>query len=306
MSGHTRVIVTGSAGFIGYHLTKKLLGLGYDIIGIDDLSYGSEEKVALLEKDKDYLHLCLDIREQETFKVFKDFKPQFVFHTAAISSVPLSVLEPENTYDVNVGGTKNLIDAAIKNKVSRIIFSSSSSVYGDTDNLPTSEENAKNPKSPYAEQKLACEFLLKEAAQSNKIDTASLRYFNVYGPGQSINSSYSAVIPAFSKALKEGDQVTIFGDGKQSRDFVHVNDVVDANILAAFDHLAIKGESYNVCSQTSLSLLDLATAMGIKNILFADKRPGDVFATMGCLDKISKRFGFKPKINLLDGIKELI
>jgi len=296
-----KVIVTGGAGFIGHHLVSKLNNLGYQILILDNLSTGFEKNIPLSEN---IFFQNLDIRS-DLSSVFSNFKPEIVFHLAARPSVPFSVANPILSNDININGTLNLIDASLKTKVKRFIFSSSSSIYGGTSGNPSSEIDSPNPQSPYALQKLVGEEYCKLFVKYG-LDTCSLRYFNVFGKDQDPNSAYAAVIASFLKHKKENSIPTIYGDGEQKRDFCHVDNVVLANLAAATRTAPINGESFNIGCGTNISINNVAKYFDFKKINYIDERPGDVKVSLSDISKAQALLGYFPKVDFESGIKDLI
>lgn len=282
------ILVTGGAGFIGSNICKELLDVGAKVTIIDNFSTG---KLINLKNILNKINIIYgDITNKFTcIKVTKN--KDIVFHLAAMTSVTQSIKTPNICYKINTQGTKNLLDGCKKNSVPKFIFSSSSSVYGDrTDKCI--EIDIPNPKSPYAKSKLDGEKLCKEYLEFN-IQTACLRYFNVYGDNQDPNGEYAAVVAKFKYNLKNKKAITIFGDGKQTRDFIHVNKVVNANLkIAAQDNLS--GEIINVATGKSINLLELIDILeketnNIKDeIIFQPARQGDILNSSADCQKYQK------------------
>jgi len=225
------ILVTGSAGFIGSNLTYELLKLGANVIGIDNLFNGRIENLEEILENKSFKFIKGDIRDFNfLLEVFKDI--DIIYHEAAFTSVPQSILMPESCNDVNVNGTLNILNAARKKDVEKIIYASSSSVYGETPSLPKEEDMPRIPISPYGVSKMTCEAYMQVFHQVYGMKTVSLRYFNVFGPRQK-DSPYSGVIAIWLGRIIDNKELIIFGDGEQSRDFTYVKDVVRANLLAA-------------------------------------------------------------------------
>src|SRR3989344_652536 len=221
-----KIIVTGGAGFLGSHIVDALVENGYEVHVVDNLSAGKKENV----NRKAVLHVA-DIRDKEKLiSLFKDAK--YVFHEAALPQVQYSIENPIETHEINVGGTLNVLEASRINNVKKVIFASSSAVYGDQDILPITERMEVNPLSQYGAQKYIGEVYMKLYAQIYRIETVSLRYFNVYGPRQSAGGAYACAIPKFLEFRQKNQPLCITGDGEQTRDFVNVKDIVSANILA--------------------------------------------------------------------------
>ncbi len=223
------ILITGGLGFIGSHIADNLLDNNKVVI-LDNLSTGNINNL----KNPNHENLKIvkdDIRNTNLDELTSNI--DYIFHLAAMASVPLSIDKPVECNDINVNATVKLLTSAVKNDVEKIIFSSSSAVYGQNENMPLKETEQPLPKSPYAASKASCELYLKSFYDSYGLNYTSLRYFNVFGPKQDKNSQYAAVIPNFISALLEGEQPIIYGDGEQTRDFIYVNDVVKANINAA-------------------------------------------------------------------------
>lgn len=292
----TKVLVTGGAGFIGSHVVDALIKKGFQVIVIDNLFAGKKEYVN--KKAKFYK---LDIRH------FKKIKPLFkgvdyVFHLAAIPRVPVSVRDPITTSEVNILGTINVFKASVDAKVKRVIFSSSSSVYGNQKKLPLKESMEPSPISPYALQKFTGEQFAKLFFNLYKIQIVSLRYFNVYGPRISFDSEDSAVIGKFLRQKIEGKPLTIYGSGKQTRAFSYVGDVADANIKAALSKKLEGGEIINVGSTKPYSINYLAKLIGGR-IKYLPPRDGDILRSQADITRAKKLLGWKPKVDFENGIK---
>jgi len=292
-----KILVTGGAGFIGSHLVDRLIERGQGVVVIDNLSTGKKEN---LNPKADFF--CLDIRD------FKKIKPIFkgiecVFHLAAIPSVPLSVEDPIKTSQVNTMGTLNVFKAAIDSKVKRIIFASSSSVYGNQKKLPLKEEMVPNPISPYGLQKLVGEKFAQLFTQLYKIPIISLRYFNVYGPRIDFRSDYSLVIGKFLRLKKEGKPLTIFGDGKQTRGFCYIDDVIEANIRAMESKKIKGGEVINIGGEESYSINYLAQLLGGKKKYLAPRK-GDPLHTRADITLARRLLNWSPKIDFKEGIQK--
>lgn len=290
-----KYIVTGGAGFIGGHLVNKLISQKNKVIVVDNLSTGKKENIN--PKAEFY---NLDISDYEKIKtVFKG--ADYVFHLAANPSVFLSVKDPVSTSKVNVLGTINVFKAAVDAKAKRVVFASSSAVYGDQKSLPFKETMTPNPVSPYGLQKLSGEQFAKMFSELYKIKIVCLRYFNVYGPGIDFNSDYSLVLGKFLKLKQQGKPLTIFGDGKQTRDFCYIQDVVDANIKAMESKKIKGGEVINVGQGRSCSINYLAKLIGGK-VQHLPKRQGDALHTMADISLAKKIIGWQPKTNFKKGI----
>jgi UDP-glucose 4-epimerase len=298
-----KVLVTGGAGFIGSHLVEALVRLGHDVTVLDNLSTGKIENLASVQGHIRFI--TGDVRDYDTVSN-ACAGCEFVFHEAAHVSVAESVEVPQKTIAINVDGTLNVLLAASRKGVKRFIFASSSSVYGDTDVLPQKETMLPSPVSPYAASKISGEHLCQAFSRSYGIETVSLRYFNVFGPRQDPNSPYAAVIPKFISALVKGEAPIIFGTGKQSRDFVYVDNVVSANILAMTAD-AVSGAVFNIGSGEEydlLTLLDVVSKETKQNIapVFSKPRPGDVFRTRASIELAQQRLGYKVIVPFNDGL----
>lgn len=305
-------LITGGAGFIGSHITEALLLLGAKVTVLDDLSGGEWDNVKPLETQCDALGrlTCVEasiLDEAVLAKVMKECR--FVFHQAALGSVPRSVEQPRRYQDVNVNGTLNVLEAARAAKVQRVMFAASSSAYGDTPTLPKVETMPPSPRSPYAANKVADEALMSAYAFSYGLDTACLRYFNIYGPRQNANSAYAAVIAAFAKALFLDGPFAIYGDGLQSRDFTYVDNAVHANLLAARSSKPIQGQVCNVAVGKRITVNQLATTMAelagrpeMKPQYLPD-RAGDVKHSLADLARARSVLGYVPVVDFVEGLK---
>lgn len=299
-----KVVITGGAGFIGSHLAEELAGQGYQVIILDDLSTGKSENIAsLLEKDNvEFIQGSVtDLPLLQ--RLFQDV--EYVFHQAALATVPGSIEDPLTTNEINIEGTLKVLLAARDNGVRKVVYASSSSVYGDTSAVPQKEDMPLNPLSPYALTKLAGEHYCRIFCQVYGLATVCLRYFNIYGPRQS--SQYAAVIPAFIQRVSQNLPPVILGDGAQSRDFVFVKDVVQANILAA--RSSAEG-AYNIGSGRSITIKELAETilrvMG-KNLtpVYEEPRSGELKHSLADITK-AREFGYEPSWTLEDGLAETI
>jgi len=296
-------LVTGGAGFIGSHIVERLLKDGKQVRVIDNFVTGKRENlnghIAKLELvEGDILDLELVRKAVEGIEV--------IFHQAALRSVPLSVDNPLATNEVNTQGTLNILLAARDSGVKRVVYASSSSVYGDSPRLPKTEDQATAPISPYAVSKLAGENYCSVFTKVYGLETISLRYFNVFGPRQDPRSQYAAVIPKFiSRALK-GKPLEVHGDGLQSRDFTYIDDVVQANLLAAALEKGF-GEAFNVAKGKAYSLLDLIAALSRilgKNLqwVHTPSRQGDVRHTLADISKARRVLGYKVHTEFEQGL----
>ncbi|MCK4409154.1 MAG: SDR family oxidoreductase [Candidatus Eisenbacteria sp.] len=297
------MLVTGGAGFIGSHIVERLVGLGHEARVLDDFSTGRRENLSPFEDSIDIIEG--DIRDVSSVeRAVKGV--EFVFHEAALASVPRSVADPTSNNDVNVTGTLNLLVASRDAGVRRFVYASSSSVYGDSPELPKRESMLPSPESPYAASKLAAENYCRIFSSLYGLECVSLRYFNVFGPRQDPGSEYSAVVPLFVTAILEGTPPTIYGDGEQSRDFTYVANVVDANMLALSADGAA-GEVFNIaCGRTSTINELLASVQRIAGTSLTshhtDPRPGDVKHSFADISKAEGTLGLVPKISFDEGL----
>jgi UDP-glucose 4-epimerase len=292
-----KILVTGGAGFIGSNLVDKLIDEGYKVFIIDNLSSGKKENInkkAVFYK-ADICHL------DKILPLFKEI--DYVFHLAANPRVIFSVENPIESHKVNVDGTLNVLYASYKNRVKRLIFASSSAVYGDIKKLPLKENITPNPISPYGLHKLIGEYYCKLFSNIYNLETVCLRYFNVYGPRMDTSGPYALVIGKFLKLRKENKPLTIYGDGKQTRDFIYVDDVVKANILAMKSKKVGRGEIINICSGKNYSINYIAKLIGGKKIYFS-ARKGEIKHALGDNSLAKKLLGWKPEISLEEGIEK--
>lgn len=292
-----KIIVTGGAGFIGSHIVDALILLGYEVHIVDNMSAGKNENV----NEKAILHI-VDIRDKE--KLMPIFKGAlYVFHEAAMPQVEYSIQNPIETNDVNVNGLLNVLEVSRINKVKRVIFASSSAIYGDQEILPTTEIVEVNPLSPYGAQKYIGEIYLKLYSQIYGVETICLRYFNVYGPRQNPRGAYATVIPRFIEFKKSNEPLIITGDGEQTRDFVNVADVVSANILAMKGGNVGKGEIINIGANNGYSINHIAELIG-GPVSYIPSRiePHDTLASIRAAKEL---LNWEPSVKLEDGIREL-
>jgi len=301
-----KVVVTGGAGFIGSHLAEELARRGYQVNILDDLSTGRLKNIENLLRERGAEFIQGSITNLTLLReLFRDVK--YVFHQAALSSVPRSIEDPLIANEVNIKGTLNVLMAARENRVGKVVYASSSSVYGDALTSPQGEDMPPNPLSPYALTKLAGEYYGNIFRQVYDLPTVCLRYFNVYGSRQDPQSQYAAVIPAFIERISQNLPPVIFGDGEQSRDFTFVQDVVRANILAALNDA--RGV-YNIGSGKSVTINQLAKA--ILDLMHKDlrpiheePRPGDPRHTLADISK-ARSFGYESVWTLEDGLRETV
>ena len=305
-------LVTSGAGFIGSHIARTLKQQGASVRVFDNFSTGRRENlrgpegqaaaaaIEVVEGDlRDAARVAEAVRGMDV-----------VFHEAAFVSVPESMERPQDCLDINVTGSINLLEAARKAGVHRVVIASSAAVYGDSAELPLVEDTPLRPLSPYATSKIVGELYAGLYTRSFGLEVAVLRYFNVYGPRQSPNSDYAAAVPIFVRRLLDGQAITIFGDGRQTRDLIYVGDVVRANLLAA-EHPAAAGQVFNICTGQATSILNLVEVL--RNLFpaapapgFAPARAGDIYASVGCSTKAETVLGFRAETELAVGLKATV
>jgi UDP-glucose 4-epimerase len=299
----TTYLVTGGAGFIGSNIVDELLRRGARVRVLDNFSTGRTEN---LREAGDRIELIEgDVRDEAV--VERAVRgADFVLHQAALASVPRSIADPVSNNQVNVQGTLNVLVAAQRHRVKRVVYASSSSVYGDSEELPKVETMTPNPKSPYAVAKLAAEHYCRVFADLHGMTTVSLRYFNVFGPRQDPTSQYSAVIPIFVRCLLQGQAPTIYGDGEQSRDLTYIDNVVRANLLACEANVT-GGRVYNIACggrytiNQTFQALERRIGSGLAP-RYEAPRPGDVKHSMADISRIRRDLGFEPTIGFEEGI----
>jgi UDP-glucose 4-epimerase len=303
----SKVIVTGGAGFIGSNLAEELARRGNHVIIIDNLSTGNQENIQSIIKIGKVDFIEGSITDLSLMQ--KSFSGvDYVFHQAALPSVPRSIEDPEATDNVNITGTLNVLIAARDNAVKKLVYASSSSVYGDTPTLPKTEDMIPNPLSPYAVTKLTGEYYCQVFTKIYNLKTVCLRYFNVYGPRQDPSSAYAAVIPLFINNVLSGKSPVIFGDGEQTRDFTFVKDVVAANIQAAESDVTgvfNLGNSQRVTINELTKLIrNIAKRSDVKPV-YDKPRPGDIVHSLADTSK-ARAFGYNPRYTLEQGLKETV
>lgn len=303
-----KILITGACGFIGSHLAKACLEKGHDLKALDNLSSGHEDNIKEIRNDID---LTLgDIRDFETLSKSME-GCEAVFHEAALVSVFDSIERPDENHDINISGTFNVLEAALSSKVRRVIFASSAAVYGNDPNLPKKEDMIPSPESPYALAKLNSEYYCKLFSKLYGLETISLRYFNVYGPRQDPSSMYSGVISKFTDCILKNQKPTLFGDGKQSRDFVYVKDIVQANLAALNADKIGQGECINIATGQSQNLIELLQHLSkIKGepveAQFEKERPGDIKDSSADISKAKDQLGYEPTYSLESGLREYV
>ena len=302
-----RALVTGGAGFVGHHIVRALLDRGDEVVVIDNFATGLRERLSpfgdrieLIEGDiRDAAALDSATRDCEV-----------VFHEAGLPSVSRSIRDPRTSNDVNASGTIELMTAAARNGVRRVILAGSSSVYGSGPELPRREDMSPAPVSPYAVSKLAAEYFLHSLGALSGIETVTLRYFNVFGPGQDPASEYAAAVPRFITAALRGDRPTVYGDGRQSRDFTYVTNVVSANLLAATASDA-PGRTLNIGCGVEYSILDLLAAIGRElrmNVepTFQPQQPGDVRRSLADISLARRYLGYEVSVPFEEGVARTV
>ena len=325
-----RFLVTGGAGFIGSHIVEKLLKDNNFVRVLDNFSSGKRENLLFTSNllPETYELIPGDIRDKATCNQACQ-NIDYVLHQAALRSVPRSIKDPEGYNDVNINGTLNILQAAAKNKVKRLVFASSSSIYGDTSKFPQQETDLPLLISPYALSKLTGEYYCRIFSKIYGLETACLRYFNVFGPRQALDDEYAVVIPKFIHCILHDEQPPIFGTGLQSRDFTYIDNIVEANILAVAGGEApglqigrgvftatkqggaASHEVFNVANgkdNTVLELVNLLNKIIGKEIKpeLLPVRAGDVFRTLADISKIKEKLGFNPKVNFEQGIEKTV
>ena len=308
MSKSEMALVTGGAGFIGSHLVEALLREGFRVRVVDNLATGHVANLAHLEGRFEWVEGSVadfSVCEAAVKGV------EYVFHQAAIPSVPRSVREPLSSHESGPTATINMLEAARRVGVRRFMFAASSRAYGDTVELPKHEGMVPQPLSPYAAGKLAGEHYVRVYAQTMGLDGVSLRYFNIFGPRQDPSSPYSGVISIFIEKMSQGERPTIFGDGTQTRDFTYVANAVAANLAAMRHPDPLKGDVFNVGTGERISLLDLFTAL--KAIFSTDVEPdfqparaGDVRDSLASLDRIRQVLGYEATISFREGLRRTV
>lgn len=309
MSTKLRFLVTGGAGFIGSHIVERLLKEGHFVRVLDNFSSGKEENLSFTQDYTLYANRYTlikgDIRDYDTcLTACKGI--DYVLHQAALRSVPKSMAAPHEYNEVNIDGTVNMLQAAKKHKVRRFILASSSSVYGQTQRFPEKESDPALLISPYALTKLAGEYYCRIFSENFRLQTVSLRYFNVFGPRQSLDDEYAIVIPKFITCMLNNEQAPIHGDGTQSRDFTYVDNVVEANICAATT-AGILSEVVNVASGRDYNILELVNMLNkimAKDIppTFTPPRPGDVQRTNADITKLKELLNYIPRVGFEEGL----
>ncbi len=309
-----RYLITGGAGFIGSHIAERLLSEGKSICILDNFSSGKEENLSFVkeypEADKRYTLIRGDIRD---FSICQRACEgiDVVFHQAALRSVPKSMNKPLEYNEVNINGTVNMLQAAKQQKVKCFIFASSSSVYGEVEQFPERETDLPRLISPYALTKLSGEYYCRVYSQNYNLPSICLRYFNVFGPRQALDDEYAVVVPKFIHCLLNDQSPPIYGTGKQSRDFTYIDNIVQANLLAAECAPDVKWGVFNIADgkdKTVLELVKLLNEIMNKRIdpVYLPARPGDVFKTLADISQAERVLGYKPVVGFRDGLSRTV
>ncbi|MEO5927974.1 MAG: NAD-dependent epimerase/dehydratase family protein [Patescibacteria group bacterium] len=292
-------LVTGGAGFIGSNLVEALLAEGHVVRVLDNLSTGKRER---LPSTVDFVHA--------DFTKLDEIRSAFdgidgVFHVGALPRIPFSIDHPIESAEANMMGTLNVLVAARDAKVKRVIYSASSSAYGSQTELPLRPDMRPNPLNPYAMQKFVGEMLAEQFSRFYGLETASLRYFNVYGPRMADEGAYVTVISVFMRQKKAGEALTIAGDGEQTRDFTHVSDIVRANILAMTSEKVGKGEVMNAGAGERHSVNEIASIIDGESV-HVPARQGEARDTLADISKTTELIGWEPKVKFTNGLRELL
>jgi UDP-glucose 4-epimerase len=304
------VLVTGAAGFVGSHTVEALLAAGHHVTGIDNLRTGSEGNLGAVAGHPAWRFIRQDILDADDFRhAVRAAKPEIILHLAALVSLPESIADPRLHFDLNVRAVHIVVDAAAMAGVRRMIFASSAAVYGESDALPFDEESPTRPLNPYGEAKLAGESLVLGQGRARGSDAVCLRYFNVYGPRQPGDSPYSGVVSRFLDRLQAGRPPVIYGDGMQTRDFIHVRDVSRANAMAVGAPAPLTGV-FNICSGRECAVGDLAALMMQEFMspsapVFEAARPGEARRSAGNGARAKAVLGFSAGIAMAAGLGEL-
>jgi UDP-glucose 4-epimerase len=302
-------LITGIAGFIGSSLARAVLAQGDEVRGVDNFSTGKRANLDEIIRQIDFREVdLLNLDALKTACLGADF----IFHQAAIPSVPKSVLDPLGSNRANVDGTVHLLIAARDAKVQRVVYAASSSAYGDTPTLPKHEGMLPNPNSPYAVAKLTGEYYMTSFYRCYGLETVSLRYFNIFGPRQDPSSPYSGVLAKFITQMLNGEQPTIFGDGTQSRDFTYIQNAVDANLQAVKAPASqAAGQVFNVATgkradlNQAFQLLKKITGY-LGEVKYAPERAGDVKHSLADLSRTEKHLGYKPTVDFEEGLRRTV
>lgn len=304
-----KYLVTGAGGFIGSNLIHHLIARGEEVRGVDNASHSRGENIADIRNRFEFREEDVtDLNAMRSACGGMDF----VLHQGAVGSVPRSIDDPVGTNHTNVGGTVTIFQAARETGIKRVVYASSSSVYGDTPTLPKRETMAPEPMSPYAVSKYAGELYAQTFSRLLQLETVSLRYFNVFGPRQHPSSEYAAVIPRFIRQMLKGEQPTIFGDGKQTRDFTYIDNVISMNLLACHAPAEkVSGWVFNVATGKSFSLNELYAMLQdltgfFKPALYAPARAGDVHDSLADIGPAETAMGYKTLVDFKEGLRRTV
>ena len=301
-------LVTGAAGFIGSNLSATLLDRGYAVRGVDNFATGREKNVDRLRGSEEFDFHEEDIRDKEAIRELME-DVEYVFHQAAVPSVPRSVEDPVTTTDANCTGTATVLDAAHRADVDTVVVASSSSVYGSSERLPKVETMDENPESPYALSKHFTEKLALQCSDLYDINTVALRYFNIFGPWQDPEGDYAAVIPKFISLMLDEERPVIYGDGEQSRDFTYIDNAIQANVRAAEGD--VSGEAFNVGTGGRVTVNELVERINECletdiSPIYDDPRPGDVPHSHADISKARELLGYEPEVTFDNGLQRTI
>jgi UDP-glucose 4-epimerase len=305
------IFLTGAAGFIGSHTADQLLAAGHTVTGVDNFRTGRRSNLANAVASPRFTLLELDLASSNPLAAhLASARPDAIIHLAALVSVQESMNDPALNFALNVQATQNVAEAARLHGVGRIVFASSAAIYGDATDLPIRETSEKKPISPYGAAKLASEAILLGHGAAFGLTVRCQRYFNVFGPRQDPASPYSGVISIFERRFREGKPVTIFGDGRQTRDFISVHDVARANVIAATKPDIISGAA-NICTGRATSLLQVTDVFRrhyplAGPTLHASARPGDIVHSIGAPEIAAAELGFRAEVSVETGLAELI
>jgi len=304
-----RYLITGIAGFIGSTLAHTLVEQGHEVRGIDNLSTGSLENLAAIRRDISFEKM--DLQDLAGVKAACE-GADYVLHQGALASVPRSVADPISSHESNINGTLNLLIAARDAKVRRVVYAASSSAYGDQPTQPKQEDMLPMPLSPYAVQKLTCEYYIQAFYRAYGLEGICLRYFNIFGPRQAADSPYSGVIAQFTYKMMAGETPTIFGDGLTSRDFNYVDNAVSANLLACVAPSAVAtGRVFNIGTGKSQTLNEVYAAIA-EQLGFTGKpkygppREGDIRHSLANIERATQELGYQPKVQFREGLRKTV
>ena len=304
-----RYLITGIAGFIGSSLARALVDQGHDVSGFDNLSTGNLENIAPIRESVNFQ--VMDLQDKDGVRdACKGM--DYILHQGALASVPRSVMDPLSSHESNINGTLNLLLAAKDAGVRRIVYAASSSAYGDQPTQPKHEDMLPMPLSPYAVQKLTCEYYIQAFHRAYGLEGICLRYFNIFGPRQAADSPYSGVIAQFIFKMLAGETPTIFGDGSTSRDFTYIDNAVSANLLACEAPKEVaSGRVFNVGTGHSMTLNEvyagIASILGFsESPIYGPPRAGDIAHSLASIERATNELGYKPKADFYDGLQKTV